>query len=193
MANLRNRKQRLALKMTGRGLICLFLRLNMIFMPQNIPAPVAAKKPVRLEKHGDVRTDDYYWMRERENPEVVEHLKRENDYYAQMTASWRPFEQSLFEEMKARIKEDDASVPYFFNGYYYFTRYETGKNYPIYSRRKESLEAPEEIMFDVNEMAVGHSYFKLAGISVMPDNQFCSFAVDTVGRRIYTEIGRAHV
>lgn len=155
-------------------------------MSQPIPAPVAAKKPVLLKKHGDVRTDDYYWMRERENPEVVDYLNRENDYYAQMTAAWRPFEQTLFEEMKSRIKEDDASVPYFFNGYYYMTRYETGKDYPIYSRRKGSMEAEEEIMFDVNEWAVGHAYFKLAGMSVSPDNQFCTFAIDTVGRRIYT-------
>ncbi len=181
-----NSVQRMALKKPGRAWISLFLRLNQIFMPHHIPAPVAAKKPVRLEKHGDVRLDDYYWMRERDTPEVAEYLHRENDYYAQMTASWRPFEQSLFDEMKARIKEDDASVPYFFNGYFYITRFETGKNYPIYSRRKGSLEAPEEIMFDVNEMAVGHAYFKLGGMSVTPDNQFCTFAVDTVGRRIYT-------
>jgi oligopeptidase B len=88
--------------------------------------------------------------------------------------------------MKARIKEDDQSVPYLFNGYYYITRFEKGKDYPIYSRKKASLEAPEEIMFDCNIMAEGYSYYKLTGISISEDNKWAAYGVDTVSRRIYT-------
>jgi len=139
-----------------------------------------------LEKHGHSRTDNYYWLNERENPEVIDYLNQENDYYQKSTAHTKDFQNSLFEEMKARIKEDDESVPYFYNGYYYITRFEKGKDYPIHSRKKGSLEAPEEIMFDCNEMAKGHAYFNLAGLSVSEDNVWASFGVDTVSRRQYT-------
>ena len=96
------------------------------------------------------------------------------------------FQDALFEEMKSRIKEDDTSVPYKKNGYWYITRYETGKEYPVYSRKKANLQAEEEIMFNCNEMAEGHEYFNLGGISVSPDNRMAAFGVDTVGRRKYT-------
>ncbi|MFT3796369.1 S9 family peptidase [Flavobacterium sp.] len=148
--------------------------------------PIAAVKPVVLEKHGDQRTDNYFWLNDRENPEVIDYLNQENAYYESMTADTKTFQKELFEEMKARIKEDDESVPYLYNGYYYITRFEKGKDYPIYSRKKGSLTAKEEIMFDCNELAQGHSYFQLGGLSVSPDNQFVTFATDIVGRRIYT-------
>ncbi|WP_297333060.1 S9 family peptidase [Flavobacterium sp.] len=148
--------------------------------------PKAAVKSKKLEKHGDVRTDNYYWLNERENPEVISYLEAENEYYEKMTAHTKKFREDLFEEMKARIKEDDSSVPYFYNGYYYITRYEKGKDYPIYSRKKGSLTAPEEIMFDCNEMAKGHSYFNLGGLNVSEDNTWVAFGVDTVSRRQYT-------
>ena len=122
--------------------------------PMNIIPPKADKKEKHLEIHGDVRIDNYYWLNERENEEVIDYLERENDYYNKMTAHTKDFQNDLFEEMKGRIKEDDASVPYFYNGYYYITRYEAGKDYPIHSRKKGSLDAEEEIMFNVNEMAV---------------------------------------
>ncbi|ESU19246.1 Protease II (Oligopeptidase B) [Flavobacterium cauense R2A-7] len=155
-------------------------------MVEKIKAPLAAVKPKQLEKHGHVRTDNYYWLNERENPEVIDYLNKENDYYNAMTAHTKQFQADLFEEMKARIKEDDSSVPYLYNGYYYITRYEKGKDYPIYARKKGSLEANEEIMFDCNEMAKGHSYFQLSGLSVSEDNKWCAFGVDTVSRREYT-------
>jgi oligopeptidase B len=151
----------------------------------NIP-PVAAKKDTVLEKHGDKRIDSYYWLNNRENPEVIQYLKDENAYYEQMTAHTKTFQKELFEEMKSRIKEDDESVPYLYNGYYYITRFEKGKEYPIYSRKKGSLTAKEEIMFDCNEFAKGKSYFKLSGLSVSEDNKLVSFATDEKGRRIYT-------
>ncbi len=151
-----------------------------------IPAPVAKKQAKELEKHGDVRVDDYYWMNDRENPEVISHLKAENAYYAKITEHTTDFQTALFEEMKGRIKEDDASVPYKNNGYWYITRFETGQQYPIYSRKKETLEATEEVMFNGNKMAKGHEFFNLGGIAVSPNNELAIFGVDTVSRRQYT-------
>lgn len=148
--------------------------------------PIATVKPVVLEKHGDKRTDDYFWLNDRENPEVIDYLNQENAYYQSMTAHTKKFQSDLFEEMKSRIKEDDESVPYLYNGYYYITRFEKGKDYPIHARKKGSLAAPEEILFDCNEMAQGHTFFQLGGLSVSPDNKFATFGVDVVGRRIYT-------
>lgn len=152
---------------------------------ENIAEPIAAKKPHQLEKHGDVRIDDYYWMNERENPEVIAYLNAENEYYQKSTAHTKKFQEDLFEEMKARIKEDDSSVPYFYNGYWYITRYEKNKDYPIYTRKKGNLDAQEEIMFDCNKMAEGQSYFNLRGINISDDNKWAAFAVDTVSRREY--------
>lgn len=154
-------------------------------MTKNNVPPVATKIPTKLIKHKHTRIDNYYWLNDREKQEVIEYLNNENDYYQKETAHLKSFQNDLFEEMKARIKEDDTSVPYFFNGYYYITRFEKGKDYPIYSRKKETLDADEQIMFDCNEMAVGFSYFNLSGISVSEDNKWASFGVDTVSRRQY--------
>ncbi|WP_438711889.1 S9 family peptidase [Aquimarina muelleri] len=151
-----------------------------------IQPPVADKKPTNLEKHDDIRVDDYFWLNERENPEVIDYLERENDYNEKMTAHTGAFQKSLFDEMKSRIKEDDSSVPYKLNGYWYLTRFEKGKDYPIYSRKKETLEAKEEILFDCNKEAEGHSYYRLAGLNISPDNKLAAFGVDTVSRRKYT-------
>ncbi|BDB55074.1 oligopeptidase B [Flavobacterium ammoniigenes] len=155
-------------------------------MSHTLSAPVAKKLPKKLKKHNEIRIDDYYWLNDRENPEVIDYLNQENSYYDAMTAHTKDFQKQLFEEMKGRIKEDDQSVPYLYNGYYYITRYEKGQDYPIYSRKKGSLDAPEEILFNCNELAKGHTFFQLGGLSVSPDNRFASFGVDTVGRRIYT-------
>ncbi len=154
-------------------------------MQTKIQAPIAKIIPHQLEKHGDVRIDNYYWLNDRENPEVIDYLNKENDYYQKMTAHTKQLQDDLFAEMKARIKEDDTSVPYFYNGYYYITRFETGKNYPIYARKKDSLSAKEEIMFDCNEMAKDFSYFNLSGISVSEDNKWATFGLDVVSRRQY--------
>lgn len=147
--------------------------------------PTAKKMPKELSLHGDVRVDDYYWMNQREDPEVISYLERENSYYKTLTAHTKDFQEELFREMKGRIKEDDASVPYKQNGYWYITRYETGKEYPIYSRKKESLEAKEEILFNCNELAKGHEFFNLRGVTVSPDNTMAAFGTDTVSRRQY--------
>lgn len=147
--------------------------------------PMAAKKPTRLEKHGDVRIDNYYWLNDRENPEVIAYLEAENSYYTAHTAHTKTFQHELYEEMKARIKEDDASVPYKLNNYWYSTKYEEGKEYPIYIRKKEALENDGEILFDCNELAKEHEFFNLRGISVSPDNKLAAFGTDTVSRRQY--------
>ncbi|RNC86317.1 MAG: S9 family peptidase [Winogradskyella sp.] len=152
----------------------------------DVKPPVAKKIPKELEKHGDIRIDDYFWMNNREDEDVISYLKDENSYCDAMMAHTKEFQKDLFEEMKARIKEDDESVPYKYNGYWYITKFEKGKNYPIYTRKKDSLEAEEELLFDCNKMAEGHSYFKLVGISISPDNTKVSYGIDITGRRNYT-------
>ena len=158
--------------------------------------PVADKIPTELEQHGDVRIDNYFWMRlsdEQKNAKkkdaqtvkVLNYLNAENSYYEEVTAHTDDFQTTLFEEMKSRIKEDDESVPYKKNGYFYSTRYEAGQQYPIYTRKKGSLEAEEHILFNVNDEADGHDYFQLGGLNVSPNNKLVAFAVDTVSRRQY--------
>ncbi|TLP79720.1 S9 family peptidase [Maribacter sp. ACAM166] len=148
-------------------------------------APIARKIPKELIIHDDVRLDNYYWLNDKENKEVISYLEEENTYYDALTEHTKEFQESLFHEMKGRIKEDDASVPYKLNGYWYSTRYEIGGEYPLYSRFKETLEASEEIIFNGNEMAKGHDYFSLGGIAISPDNKLAAFGVDTVSRRQY--------
>ena len=155
-------------------------------LKKEIVPPKAKKIAKNLEFHGDVRVDYYYWMNNRDDAEVIDYLNQENEYNQKMTEHTRDFQQRLFEEMKARIKEDDESVPYKLNGYWYLTRFETGKDYPIYSRKKGELEAPEELLFDVNEMAEGFEYYSLGGLNVSPDNKMVAFGVDTLSRRKYT-------
>ena len=155
-------------------------------MSDAIQPPFAKIIPKSLEMHNDSRLDNYFWLNDRENPDVIDYLNKENEYYQQMTAHTQDLQKELFEEMKSRIKEDDESVPYLYNGYFYSTRFEIGKDYPIYSRKKGSLSAKEEIMFDCNELAKEYSYFQLGGLGISPDNTLAVFSFDTVGRRIYT-------
>lgn len=158
--------------------------------------PIAEIKPTRLEKHGDVRVDNYFWMRlsdeqkaaavkDEQTENVIAYLEAENKYYNTIVGYTNNFQEQLFQEMKGRIKEDDSSVPYKNNGYFYNTRYEVGKQYPIYSRKKGSLDAAEEILFDVNEMAKDFEYYQLGGLNVSPNNKLVVFATDTVSRRQY--------
>ena len=153
---------------------------------KKLTPPVAEQKPYQHSIHNDIRMDEYYWLKDKDNPEVIDYLERENDYYEKATSHTVEFQNELFEEMKARIKEDDSSVPYFYNGYWYVSRYEKGKEYPIYTRKRETLDTEEEILFDCNELSKGHEYFRLVGISISPDNTKAAFAIDTVSRRQYT-------
>ncbi len=148
--------------------------------------PVAEKKPKELTIHGHTRVDDYFWLRERENPEVIAYLEAENAYTEAMLEHTKPLQEKLYQEIVGRIKQTDESVPYFWNGYHYYTRFEEGKEYPIYCRKKGSMEAAEEIMLDVNKMAEGYDYYQVVGLEVSPDNTWLAFGVDTVSRRKYT-------
>ena len=159
--------------------------------PSSIAAPVAAKKEKILTAHGDTRIDEYYWMNDyfKKGPDstlVVEYLKAENAYLDTMLSPVKALRESLFEEMKARIQEKDESVPVFNNGYYYYTRTEEGKQYYKYCRKKGSLEAPEEILLDVDKMAEGHGYYDITGFNVSPDNKLLAYGEDLLSRRQYT-------
>lgn len=163
---------------------------------KDITPPIAEKIPTEIETHGDIRIDNYFWMRlsdaqknakvkDEQTTKTLNYLNAENDYYDQITAKTNNFQSSLFDEMKSRIKEDDESVPYKKNGYFYITKYEKGQQYPVYTRKKESLDANEELLFDVNELAKDHDYFQLGGLNISPNNELVAFSVDTISRREY--------
>ena len=158
--------------------------------------PVAEKVPHKLVAHGDTRIDNYYWMRlsdaqknakepDEQTRKVLDYLHAENDYCEAMLAPVKDLRAKLYEEITGRLKPNDESVPYLDNGYYYYTRYEEGKEYPLYCRKKGSLEAPEEVILNANELAAGHSFFQIGGWSVSPQNDLMVFGVDTIGRRQY--------
>ena len=151
-----------------------------------MPAPIAIKKPQLLEIHGHQRQDPYYWMNDRENQEVIDYLNAENAYLTEVMKPTEELQNQLFEEMKGRIKEQDESVPYFKSGYFWYTRYEKGSEYPIFCRKLGSLEALEEIILDVNTLAIGKSYFQVAQAATSTNQKILAFAADEVGRRIYT-------
>lgn len=142
--------------------------------------------PTRLEKHGHVRIDDYYWLGERDSPEVIAYLQSENEYAQKEMSRAALSEEKLFDEIKARIKQTDMSVPYRRDGFFYYTRYEEGKEYPIFARKKDSLDQREEIMLDANTLAEGHEFFAIGGLAVSSGRDRLAYAVDTQGRRIYT-------
>ncbi len=149
-------------------------------------APTPEKKPHKLEIHGDVRVDDYYWLRERDNPEVIEYLESENAYTDEVMAPLKGLQRRLLAELKSRIRQDDVSVPYRDGDYWYYYRYEAGQDYPIYCRRKGALDAPEEVLLDVNVGAGDHEYYAVRGFAVSPDHRKAVYGVDTEGRRFYT-------
>jgi oligopeptidase B len=144
------------------------------------------KIPTRLETHGHARVDNYYWLRERDNPEVIRYLNEENDFAARALAHTQEFEKKLFDEIKGRIKQTDLSVPYKRDDYFYYTRFEAGKEYPIYCRKPGSLDAAEQVMLDGNVLAQGHEFFSIGGSAVSSGQDLLAYAVDTQGRRIHT-------
>ena len=168
-----------------------------IKMNKDVKTPKAEIQAKSLTIHNSTRIDNYFWMRltdeqktaknkDAQTQKVEAYLNSENEYFDKVTASTNNFQEELFEEMKGRIKEDDTSVPYFRNDYFYITRFEKGSQYPIYSRKKENLEAKEEVLFDVNKEAEGYEYFQLGGLNVSPNNTLVAFATDTVSRRQYS-------
>ena len=164
-------------------------------MQKTIP-PNAEKKPHEITVHGDTRVDSYYWMRladkqksakefDSQTSEVVDYIAAENEYTQSSLNHTKKFQDKLFDEIVGRIKKDDVSVPYLDNGYYYYTRYEKGKEYAIRCRKKGSLDSPEEIILDENKLAEGYDYFAVSGMNVSPDNEWLAFGVDTLSRRFY--------
>ncbi len=162
------------------------------------PTPPKARMSAHeMTMHGDRRVDNYYWMKlsdEQKNAEtpddqtkeVVDYLDAENEYTSKMTKHLEGFQDKLYDEIVGRIKQSDKSVPYYKNGYYYLTRYDEGKEYPIYGRKKSSLESPEELLLDVNALAEGFDYYAARGLSVSPNNEILGYGEDTLSRRIYT-------
>jgi len=148
--------------------------------------PVAEKIPKELTIHGDTRVDNYFWLNERENPKVIAYLTAENEYKDAVMKHTESFQKKLYDEIVGRIKKTDMSVPYKESGYYYYSRYEEGGEYPIYCRKKGTMEVEEEILLNVNEMAKGHAYYSVADYSVSTNNNLIAFGVDTVSRRKYT-------
>lgn len=153
--------------------------------PSKRQPPTLKKIPTKMTIHDHTRVDDYYWLKQRENPEVVDYLNRENSYTDRQMAHTAKLQNRLFEEMKGRMKQDDSSVPALYHGYYYYSRKEEGKQYEIHCRRKGSMEAAEEVILDVNQLGQGHKFVAVRGLSVSPDNNLLAYGVDTRGRRLY--------
>lgn len=160
-------------------------------------APVAKKKDTTLTVHGDSRVDPYFWMRlsdeqkiadqpDAQTQAVLRYLEAENQYTDAALKDTEALQEELYQEMIGRIPQTDESVPYFENGYWYYVRYEEGEEYPIYCRKKESLNVQEEVMLDANQLAEGHAYYDIEGLEVSPDNKILAFAEDTQSRRRYT-------
>ena len=148
--------------------------------------PAAKQVPHKLTTHGHVRVDPYYWLNDRDAPEVIAHLEAENAHTDAVMEPTKGLQDDLFEEIKGRIQETDLSVPYRDRGYYYYHRYEAGKEYPVFCRKKGSLEAAEEVMLDGNELSQGHDFFSVGRRAVSSGEDILAYAVDTVGRRQYT-------
>jgi oligopeptidase B len=159
----------MAQKMTTNGLV----------------APLAQKKPFPMTIHNHTRIDDYYWLNDRENPEVIDYLNAENTYTEKVMAPISNQKESLFEEMKARIKEKDESVPYKDGSYFYYSKFVEGGEYPVYCRKYKTLDANEEIMLDGNEMAKGKTYFQIGGFEISDNEDILAYSVDTISRRNY--------
>ncbi|HVZ47647.1 MAG TPA: hypothetical protein VG916_02610, partial [Gemmatimonadaceae bacterium] len=148
--------------------------------------PVARRVPTAVELHGETRRDDYAWLRDRENPEVIAYLNAENAYTDAVMKDTEPLQKQLYDEMLARIKEDDSQPPVKRDDWYYYVRTEQGKAYPIYCRKHGSPDAPEQVFFDQNTAAEGHAYYQLGGLDVSPDHTLLALLVDTSGYEAFT-------
>lgn len=153
---------------------------------KNMIPPVAKKIRKELKIHGDTRIDNYYWMNERDNPEVISYLKAENEYTDAVMKHTEPFQKKLYQEIIGRIKKTDESVPYKDNGYFYYSRTEGKAEYPLICRKKENLKANEEILLDIPKMAKGYKFYQIGGSSISTNNNILAYSVDTVSRRLYT-------
>ena len=161
-----------------------FLALGLSGFARAAEPPKAKKVPHELVKHGQARADEYYWLKDRKNPEVTAYLKAENDYDAAAMKHTEKVQGELFREMKGRIKEDESTVPFKYGEYYYYKTYRKGLEYPVYARKKGSTEAAEEVLLDVNELAEGKAFCSVKFPAIRPDHKMIAYAVDTGGRRL---------
>ena len=152
--------------------------------PALVP-PVASRKPHEVVLHGDRRVDEYFWLREKSDPEVIAYLEAENAYTDRVMAGTKELQEKLYQEMLARIRQTDLSVPYRENGWLYYSRTEEGKQYPIYCRKRGSLEAAEEIVLDLNQLAEGRGYMALGAYEVSDDGTLLAYTTDDTGFRVY--------
>lgn len=176
-----------AMKFMYAAVFFLVLVSSQILFPKgasNVYTP-AQKIPHSHSLHGEVRADDYYWMRERDSKPVLDYLEQENRRTKETMAPVASLEKTLYREMRARIKEDESSVPQKISGYWYYTRYHAGQEYPVHYRRQGTMEASEQVILDENVLAKGHDYFEVASVDISPDQRILAYSVDTVGRRIY--------
>ncbi len=153
---------------------------------QSLAPPIAKMIPHSETLNGDVRNDNYYWLKDKSNPEVIKYLEEENAYTSAMMKHTEKLQEELYKELLGRIKETDLTVPHKLDDYYYYSRTEQGKNYPIYCRKKGNLEAPEEIILDQNQLAQGHSYFQIGAVAVSPNHQLLAYSSDTTGAETFT-------
>ena len=148
--------------------------------------PIAPKKPKEITQHGQTRIDDYFWLRYKEDPEVLKYLHAEQDYLEEVTQHTKPLQETLFLEMKGRIKEDDASAPEKDGEYFYYTRYEPGKQYPLYCRKKGSPNSPEELLLDQNTLTGDNNFCRIGAFAVSPDATKLAYSVDADGSEVCT-------
>jgi oligopeptidase B len=158
-----------------------------VFKNQKYIIPPKAKKIAKIDSlHSDLRVDNYYWLRERSNPDVIAYLNAENAYTDAIMKPTEDFQERIYSELLERIKETDLSVPYRIDSFYYYSRTEVGKQYPIYCRKKGDLESEEEILLDQNTLAKNHTYFEIGVYRISPNHRFLAYSVDTTGSEIYT-------
>src|SRR5688572_18982795 len=148
--------------------------------------PIATKKPKEIVTHGDKRIDDYFWLREKTNKQVIAYLNAENEYADQIMAGTEKFQNKLYKEILGHLKQTDQSAPVRRGEFYYYRRTEKGKNYPIFCRKKRSLDAKEEVILDVNKIAKGHKFFSIGVFAISDNNRLLAYSTDTTGYRQYT-------
>lgn len=171
----------MAYRPTRRDLVALALTMN----AAELPPPAAARKPKKITQHGENRTDDYFWLREKTNPEVLAYLESENKYFEGVMQPVAALKEALYKEMVGRVQETDLSVPEKKDDYYYYTRIEKGQNYQLYCRKYETLDGKEELLLDGNELAKGHKYFRLGNYAVSPNHALLAYSIDTEGDEVY--------